>query len=409
MASEPRDRTTAIAQRWAWYSIGVNVLLIGLNFLVARISGSLAVSAEAVHNGVDLLSAFAVLAGIKLATRKSRDFPYGLYKLENVIAVGVAFLIFLSAYEILRMAALGGLRTPAVSAWMLGVLGFSLVVPAVFSAAELRVGRRLRSPALIADAKEYRVHVLTTGVALAALASAWFEIPLDRIAAVLIVIPVAKTGWDLLFEGVRVLLDVSIEPQTLEAIRRVAVADPRVVDVTAATGRNAGRFRFVEITLALRCNDLEQADRAAHDIERRIRETVPNVERVLIHVDPKTPNELRCAVPLTGAAPDATLAGHFGSAPTFAIVTLRTADGSVSGTEMLDNPHRDKAHSKGIQVAEWLVEQKADVVVVPGQMSGKGPGYVFGNAAVTVHRTEAPDLPAAVADLAEVHAGRPGS
>jgi cation diffusion facilitator family transporter len=402
---ETGRQATTTAQRWAWYSIAVNVLLVISNVIVAGLSGSLAVSAEAVHNGVDLLSAIAVLAGIKLATRKSRDFPYGLYKLENIIAVAVAFLIFLSAYEILRRAIVGSLAEPAVSPWMFAVLGMALAVPAAFSHAELRVGRRLRSPALIADAKEYRVHALTTGVALAALVSAYFRFPLDRAAAAIIAVPVAKTGWDLLVEGVRVLLDVSIEPQTLETIRRIALEDPRVADVTAVTGRNAGRFRFVEITISLRSHDLEHADRAAHDIEHRIRHEVDNVERVLIHVDPKAPDRLRCAIPLADA--NGGLAEHFGSAPLFAMATLHTIDGEILSTDVLENPFQDAERSKGIQVAEWLVDQKADVVVIRGEPGGKGPSYVFGNAAVEVHHTTSGSLPEVVGEIAEAH--RPSS
>lgn len=83
---------------------GVNVVLAGISAGVAFASGSLAVGAQLVHNLVDLVTAVAVLVGLKLSTRKSKDFPYGLYKLENVIAVGLALMVFLSAYEIARDA-----------------------------------------------------------------------------------------------------------------------------------------------------------------------------------------------------------------------------------------------------------------------------------------------------------------
>jgi divalent metal cation (Fe/Co/Zn/Cd) transporter len=65
-------------ERWGWYSIAVNVVLGAINLSIAVASGSLAVGAEMVHNLVDLLTAIGVLIGIKLATRKSRIFPYCL-------------------------------------------------------------------------------------------------------------------------------------------------------------------------------------------------------------------------------------------------------------------------------------------------------------------------------------------
>ena len=87
-------------ERWGWYSIGINVVLAAINLIIAAASGSLAVEAEMVHNIVDLLTAIGVLVGLKLSTRKSKVFPYGLYKLENVVAVVLAGMIFFTAYEI---------------------------------------------------------------------------------------------------------------------------------------------------------------------------------------------------------------------------------------------------------------------------------------------------------------------
>ena len=70
------DRSSiASIVRWGWYSIAVNVVLVALHGLIAAASGSLAVTAELLHNLVDLASATVVLIGLKLAARKSRAFP----------------------------------------------------------------------------------------------------------------------------------------------------------------------------------------------------------------------------------------------------------------------------------------------------------------------------------------------
>ncbi|MBN2295647.1 MAG: cation diffusion facilitator family transporter [Pirellulales bacterium] len=383
--------------RWACYSIAVNVGLIGLDSLVAVASGSLAVGAEVVHNGVDLLSAIGVLVGIKLAVHKSKRFPYGLYKLENMIAVVIAMLIFLTAYGIAHQAIFGNHSETTPSWWMFAALTVATAVPAIFSYFELKVGRAAKSPALIADAKEYQVHVLTTGVALAALTGEYFRLQVDRFAALLIVIPVLKTGWELLYEGTRVLLDASLDQKTLNAIRDVVVSEPMVVEVGAVTGRNAGRFRFVEITAVLRGNNLEKADQAAHRMEKRIRGRLPNVERVQIHVDPNQSDRLHCAVPL--ADRQGTVAGHFSAAPFFAIVTVNSSDGKLEPARIMENPHRWVKQAKGIRTAEWLVKQKIDIAVLPTGMDEKGPLYVFGDAAVTIHRSDAPMLSEAIAEV----------
>jgi len=373
-------------ERWAWYSVGLNILLAALHAVIAAASGSLAVAAELVHNFIDLAAAVAVLAGLKLAARRSTAFPYGLYKLENLVALGLAGLVFLSAYEIARGALVATAGRVHAEGWMLAVLAATGALPLIFSHFELRAGRAANSPALIADAREYRVHVFTTGLAFAAIASQWTGVALDRIAALLIVVAVCWMGWGLLRDAMRVLLDASLEPDALLEIRRIIGADPAVSEVKWITGRNAGRFRFVEAGVALRVPELDRAEGAMRRIEAAVRAAVPHVERVLLHAEATDSPRVRCAVPLADAA--GTVSRHFGDAPFFALATLRRDDGAIEEQRVVANPHRALATAKGIRVAEWLVAQKIDVVVLREDVQGKGPGYVFREAGVQLRRTD---------------------
>ncbi|MBL7183704.1 MAG: cation diffusion facilitator family transporter [Anaerolineae bacterium] len=378
----------------------VNVALGLINLVIARASGSLAVEAEMVHNLVDLLTAVAVLIGLKLSTRKSKDFPYGLYKLENVVAVVLAVMIFFTAYEIARDALFTPTRLATVDPWMLAGVVVATAIPLVFSHFELRAGRAANSPSLIADAKEYRAHVFTTGVVFAALLAQWFNLPLDRVAALVIVVAIGKTGWELLSDGMRVLLDASLDADTILQIREIISAEPTVAELKWATGRNAGRFRFVEAEVVLRVSELEKAEAAIRRIEEQIREAVPHVDRVLIHAEPMERTHLRCAAPLSDTA--GTLSEHFGEAPYFTLVTVRLADGAIEEQQIVANPHKAMEKAKGIRVAEWLVAQKVDVVLLKESLRGKGPTYVFGDAGVEMKETAATTLEEALSNLAKV-------
>ena len=382
-------------ERWGWYSITVNVILALINMAIATASGSLAVEAEMVHNLVDLLTAVAVLIGLKLSTRKSKAFPYGLYKLENVVAVGLAVMIFFTAYEIARDALLEPTRLATVDPWMLAGVAVAAAIPLAFSHFELRAGRAANSPALIADAREYRAHVFTTGIVFAALLAQWFNLPLDRVAALVIVVAIGKTGWELLSDGMRVLLDASLDADTILRIRGIITAEPTVAELKWVTGRNAGRFRFVEAEATLRVQELEKAEAITRRIEAQIREAVPYVDRVLIHAEPMERTHLRYAVPLSDQG--GTLSEHFGEAPYFGLITLRLADGAVEQQQVVANPHTEVEKAKGIQVAEWLVAQKADVVLLKESLKGKGPLYVLGDAGIELHQTTAGTLDQAIA------------
>ena len=381
-------------ERWGWYSVAINIILVAINAGLAVASGSLAVRAEMVHNLVDLLTAIGVVIGLKLSTRKSKSFPYGLYKLENVVTVVLAGMTFLTAYEIASEALFSTAGEATVDLWMLGGVIVATAIPLVFSHYELRAGKTANSPALIADAKEYRAHVFTTGTVFAALLAQWFNLRLDRIAALIIVIAIAKTGWDLLSDGMRVLLDASLDPDTILQIRQIITADPAVAEMKWVTGRNAGRYRFVETELTLRVRELERAEAVTRRVEAQIREAVPYIERVLIHAEPMQRIYLRYAVPL--ADPGGAISPHFGEAPFFALVRVRLTDGSIEEQQIVANPHLAEEKAKGIHVAEWLIGQKTDVVLLKESLQGKGPVYAFGDAGVEMRETTAETLQEAV-------------
>jgi cation diffusion facilitator family transporter len=398
-STTPGPRSSADASRLAGASVAVNVGLTALNLAIAVASGSLAVAAEMVHNLVDLLASAAVLAGVKISERKSQAFPYGLYKVENVVAVVVALSIFFTGYEIARAALRTREVVVSVNGWMLAGVALSAIIPLLFSRYELRAGRRLNSPSLMAEAREYGLHVFSSGTVLLALVAQRLGFPIDRYAALVIVVLIARTGWQLLVDGMRVLLDASLGAETLEQVRRVIQADPAVTEMRSLVGRNAGRYRFLEADVALRVDGLEKAHNVSRRIEEAIHAQVPHVERVRIHYEPTIRTHVRYAVPLADAA--GAVSQHFGEAPYFALVTVRTADGQVERHEVLPNPHMSVAKAKGIRVAEWLVGLKADVVVLREDVRGRGPAYVFADAGVETRLTEATTLAEVLAEQME--------
>ena len=374
-------------ERWGWGSIGVNLVLSLINLGIAIASGSLAVAAEMLHNLVDLLASVAVLVGLKISQRRSQSFPYGLYKVENLVAVGVAGLIFFTGFEIIREAFIADQRQTTVNLWMLVGVSLSAIIPLFFSHFELQAGKAANSPSLIADAQEYRVHIFSSGIVLISLIGHYFGLDLDRLASVIIVFFIIRTGWELLKDGMRVLLDASLDADTLAQVRQVIESDPATVQIKTLTGRNSGRYRFLEAEVTLRSNDLTKAHAISQHIEQAIRVEVPHVERVLIHYEPTTATHRRDAFPLSNL--DGRLSEHFGEAPYFAVVTCRLVDKVIEKQEVVQNPHREVEKAKGIRVAEWLVSQKVDRVILRESLQGKGPEYVFHDAGIEMIRTEA--------------------
>ncbi len=178
----------------------------------------------------------------------------------------------------------------------------------------------------------------------------------------------------------RVLLDASLDPETLDQVRKIIESQPMVTEVRRLAGRNAGRYRFLETEVVLRTGNLKKAHAISQHIEADIRKQMPLVERVVIHYEPQVREHLRIAVPLIDTAGH--VSAHFGEAPYFAVLLLRLADGNIERQEVVTNPHTKVPKAKGIRVAEWLVGHKVDVVVVKEDLHKRGPAYVFADAGV---------------------------
>ncbi len=251
----------------------------------------------------------------------------------------------------------------------------------------------------MADAQEYRVHVFSSGVVFLALIGQMIGYPVDRYAALVIVVLIVKTGWELMVDGMRVLLDASLDAETLDQVRAVVDAEPTVTEVRSLFGRNAGRYRFLELDLSLRVDDLERAHAVSQRLERTIREQVPHVERVLIHYEPQVRTHLLYAVPLTDT--QGTVSEHFGESPYFALVRVRLADRQIEHQEILANPHQAVEKAKGIRVAEWLVSLRTDIVLLRENVHRKGPAYVFADAGVETYLTQATALVEAISEQVE--------
>lgn len=238
MAEEFRDRLKTIGApmlKVGIYSLLVNLGLFGAKLVLSTIAGSLALRADAIHSLVDVFGSIALILGLIISGRKSKSFPYGLYKVENVVSVVISLLLFLAAYEIAREAITGESTTALYSGWVLGVVGALILIPFFFGRYEVNIGKKVNSPSLIADGSQFKADVLSTLIVFIALIGQRFGVPLDRIAAVVIAVFIGRAGWGLLSSSMKVLLDASIDRSTLEQIHSVIKTEPAVSTVENVT------------------------------------------------------------------------------------------------------------------------------------------------------------------------------
>jgi len=365
------------------YSIGVNLLLVIIKCFLSFLSGSVALFADTIHSATDVISSVTVLWGIKISKRKSKNFPYGLYKVENFVSLLSSIFIFFAGYEIVHTVifAQKSLKTEFLPYTVAGV-ALATGITFLFSRYELRQGQKIGSPSLIADAQHIRTDMFSSLVILVGLIGGLFGLEIDRIAALIVVVFVFQAGLSIFVNAIRVLLDASIDFETMDRVKTIILKDPRIVSIKNLWGRNSGPFKFIEADIVIKTNNLEKAHSVTRKIENEIKRLVFHVDHILIHYEPQKKDTITLAIPLEEDRQ--TFSEHFGEAPFFYIATLLEMDGSLLSEAFHRNPVAKDERGKGIKVSEWLLEKKIDAVYSPKKFDGKGPGYVFSDAGVDI-------------------------
>lgn len=382
----------------------LNLILTIVKVPLAILTGSLAITASAIDSGTDAVASLVIYGGVRLSTRKTRSFPLGLYKLENVASVTISLFIFIAGYEIVKQIFSSSDSLPQITPISIFLLMGSSLSIFGFGQYALHVGKKTRSPVLIAEGRHRQVDVLSSIVVLVSVLFSYFDlqtdlmgISIDRLGAALILFFIAKTGWELLSDGMRVLLDASIDFPTLDKIRSLIRQEPAVDEIKSLIGRNAGRYRFIQATITLNISDLEAAYKISEEIENRILIQIPNIEKITIHFEPKVRTHDILALPL--ADKSGHISHHFGQAPYFGILHLHKDNHTIDSINIMENPHCTVSTAKGLRVAEWLVDQKITLAGIKEDVSHKGPGYVLSSAGIKIRQISSQNMSGAVREI----------
>ena len=375
--------------------------------IVATISGSVSVLAEGIDTCVDIVASVAVMIGLKLSKRHSKDFPEGLYKLENMVAVAIGVLILFSAYELARESIhrLLSKQVKVSDPWVaMSTMLVVVVVTGLLAWYKGSVGKKANSPSLLADSRHsWTDTIASAGVILGVGLNAMGVHYVDSIMALVIVVILAWSGGQVIIDAFKVLLDASIGKDILDAATKAAEADPRVRRVVRVDGRNSGSYRFLHVILVPEAYDLRDAEASADSIRDLIKAAVQNVESVQVEFVPDEADKFSIAVPLE--ADGSTIAADLGAGDSYALLALDPDSGKLQGTSVLENPVGAEDAGRAIKLAVTMARHGADMLLVRGDEPSGGAAYVIeANGMDVVQRpdlTTLAEVQGAVASLLE--------
>lgn len=289
-SAAPAGDHRAAVQRVLLITLGLNLLVMGLKAGIGWWTGSLSLLADALHSVTDSANNILGLFTNRLSSpTPDREHPYGHQKYEAIGALGIAAFLGFACFTIIETT-IRRLITPAepvqITATELWLLLIVLGVNIGVAFYERRVGKRIGSPILLADAQHTMGDVWVTISVLSGLVGIWiWNIQwLDLVLAFPVALLVLWSGWSVLRLNLPWLVDeMAIAP---EAIYTVVMQVPGVVNCHHIASRGLlGRQVFIEMHLVVEAQDVATAHRITEEVEAKLAERYSPV-RVNIHVEP---------------------------------------------------------------------------------------------------------------------------
>ena len=272
----------------------VNLVLGGAKLVGGLVGGSLAMVSDAVNSLGDVFTSAAVLTAFRVAQKPAdAEHPYGHTRAEAIAGSNVAVLVIASAL----LVAWNTIRSfpPEVEAappwWTLLIAGGNVAVKEALYHYKIRLGRRLGSSALIANAWDHRSDALSALAVLISLAMVRILGPryafLDGVAALVVVGVILNSATRLLLSSAQELMDAQADPEFVAEIREAAARFPQVQRVDKLWVRKSGLEYLVDIHVQVPAElSVAEGHEVGHQVKDRLLERFPSVRDVLVHLEP---------------------------------------------------------------------------------------------------------------------------
>jgi cation diffusion facilitator family transporter len=282
-----------IGQRVALAGMVVSGALAAIKITAGLMGHSTAVVADGLESAGDVFASGIVLLGLTLAAKPADwNHPYGHGRLETLTGLFVGFMLAMGGLAISTNAlhAVGGAAASPAKFVIWPLMGSALAKSAL-AGVKFHYGKKIRSEALVADAWNDSVDILSAlaallAVSLTILAPHRFS-SADHWGAFAVGLIVIFTGLRVTRDTALQLMDTMPDRESMANVRNAALTVPGVRGVEKCYARKTGLQYHVDLHLEV---DPEITVRQSHEIATEVRivikETLPWVADVLVHVEP---------------------------------------------------------------------------------------------------------------------------
>jgi len=292
MTAEKNQEISA-GTRVTMVGVVVNALLVILKLVVGLLGRSQGLVADGVHSISDLFTDAVVLVGLRYRGKRPDDshhFGHGRVETLSSAVVGLSLLV---VALIIGLHAANNIISGQVArpGWPpLVVAALSIVLKEVLYRYTIKVGRRINSPAVTANAWHHRSDALSSVAVLLGIVGARIDASLavlDPFAAILVSVLILKVGLDTTWGSLKEFTDTAPDGQVSDGIVACARAVPGVTDVHDVKVRSAGGQYQMEIHVVVDGSlTVSQGHLIAKEVQRCLVEEIEAMGSIIVHIDP---------------------------------------------------------------------------------------------------------------------------
>lgn len=274
----------------SWISMGGNLLLTLLKAVFGILTNSITLMADAVHSASDIFSSLVVLIGFTLAKRKpDREHPHGHGRIEYLAGLVIALMLigaggafFYTSYNRLLS---GAAVSPSLAAIIAVII--ALLIKEFLYYFSAKLGKLIKSDALIADAWHHRTDSLSSVMVLIALTGSYFGMPvLDVYFGFIVSLFIVYAGIMIARNSCSRLLGAAPDKDLHDDVASCAREIDGVIDAHDLEIHDYGSWKVVTLHIGVNgALSLEEAHVIAHLVEDHVSSCF--YCDTVVHLDPR--------------------------------------------------------------------------------------------------------------------------
>lgn len=276
-----------------YFSIIGNTCLAIIKGLAGFFGNSYALIADAIESTTDIFASFLVLFGIKYSNRPAdKNHPYGHGRAEPLITFLVVGFLITSA-TVIAYESIINIRTPhqLPKTWTLIILGAIIIWKEYSFRLVMKRSVQTNSSSLRADAWHHRSDAITSiaaflGISIALFLGNGYE-SADDWAALFASGFILYNSYVIFRPALGEIMDEHLYDDLIAQIRVVSLQVDGIIDTEKCFIRKAGMQYHVDLHATVESNiTVKEGHDLAHKLKDTLREKIPELGNVLIHVEP---------------------------------------------------------------------------------------------------------------------------